>query len=344
MSEETASFTDEPPVREFADRGTLWLLGLPENMRGLLHLLAADIAAQLDFSRAVRINRSFIPPDLQKQEANLLYRVPFRQGRGEILIYLLLEHQSRPDRTMGLHLLSYIIELWKMQKREWEDNKTPVSRWELCPTIPIVFYTGKRRWNTPLSVKALMNVPQPLDRFVPVHDTLFLNLHATPPENLSGSAVAWALRTLQSAEDSQEALSAVLAEAVHYLESLPDSAQAEWRRALHYLLLLVRHKREPEERADLYEVVIESVDRRHAEEMEELIMTDAQVLMAQGRKEGREEGRIEGRREMLLEHLEIKFGPLTEAVIARVNSLSLEELRGISHQVVTAQALSELNL
>jgi hypothetical protein len=34
----------EPPIREFADRGTLWLLGLPENLHGLVRLLSEDIA------------------------------------------------------------------------------------------------------------------------------------------------------------------------------------------------------------------------------------------------------------------------------------------------------------
>jgi hypothetical protein len=53
----------EPPIREFADRGTLWLLESPENLRGLVRLLTADIADRLDFTRAERLNRSFIPVD-----------------------------------------------------------------------------------------------------------------------------------------------------------------------------------------------------------------------------------------------------------------------------------------
>src|SRR5690242_10183281 len=104
MSEE-----NEPPIREFADRGTLWLLESPENLRDLVRFLSAEIADRLDFGRAERINRSFIPDDLHKQEADLLYRVPFREGKGEVWIYVLLEHQSRPDRTMGLRLLSYMV-------------------------------------------------------------------------------------------------------------------------------------------------------------------------------------------------------------------------------------------
>src|ERR1700678_3472440 len=116
---------DEPPIREFADRGVLWPLESKENLRSLVQLLANEIADKLDFSQAERDNRSFIPDDLHKQEADLLYRVPFRTGagKGAIWIYVLLEHQSRPDRSMGLRLLSYMVKLWETQRRAWEDAK-----------------------------------------------------------------------------------------------------------------------------------------------------------------------------------------------------------------------------
>src|SRR5579872_4907011 len=35
-------------------------------------------------------------------------RVPYQDGRREVWIYLLVEHQSKPDRLMGLRLLSYV--------------------------------------------------------------------------------------------------------------------------------------------------------------------------------------------------------------------------------------------
>src|SRR5438105_3513795 len=126
----------EPPVREFADRGTLWLLDLPENLRGLLKLVAADLVDKLDFSKAERLNRSFIPDDLQKQEADLLYKVPFQRGRGFVWIYVLLEHQSKPDRTMAYRLLSYMVQLWEGQVNSARDAKKPVK---LYPILPLVF-------------------------------------------------------------------------------------------------------------------------------------------------------------------------------------------------------------
>lgn len=339
--------SQEPPIREFADRGTLWLLESPENLRGLLQIAAADLAAQLDFTRAERINRSFVPDDLQKQEADLLYRVPFRRKAGEVLIYLLLEHQSRPDRTMGLRLLSYMVQLWEAQKRVWQDAKTPVSHWQLHPIVPVVFYTGKRRWASSLGLDALMEVPEALTDFVPRHEVLFLNLHTLTKEQLTGSAVAYVLRALQVAEEPHEVLQAALQEAVAYLETLPEAAQAEWRRAMHFLLLLIRHKRTPEERSPLYATVTESVEyRANREEVEQMAMTDAQALVAQGRREGRREGRQEGRQEerteLLIELLTAKFGQLPETVTEAVKGFSEQQAKAMLRQALTAETLEEL--
>lgn len=193
----------EPPIREFADRGTLWLLESPENLRGLLRLVAKDIADKLDFTRAERVNRSFIPEDLQKQEADLLYRIPFRDGRGEALVYLLLEHQSRPDLTMGLRLLSYMVEIWQAQVRAWKDARVPRSQWRLHPIIPLVFYTGRRKWRSDIGLAAMMEVPTALRTFLPTWETLFLKLRETPAEVLAnaGTAVAWVLRALQASDE-----------------------------------------------------------------------------------------------------------------------------------------------
>lgn len=322
------------------------LLELPENVRGLLTPVARDIAERLDFSRATRVNRSFVPDDLHKQEAELLYRVPFREGgnAGEVLVYVLLEHQSRPDRTMGLRLLSYMTQLWDTQRRAYLDAQTPAGQWRLFPVVPVVFYTGRRRGAKLPGLDALMDVPDALAPFVPVHRTLFLSLQGTSPDALTGSAVAWAMRALQTADAPPDALAAVLRQAVVYLESLPDAQQAEWRRAMRYLLLLIRHKCAPGERAALYNVVTESVEERHAREVNTLAKTDAQVLMDRGRRQGRREGRVEGRRELLLEQLEFKFGLVSEETRATVEALSEARLNEVGRRLLSAASLAEVGL
>src|SRR5438067_6705921 len=109
-------------IREFNDRGTLWLLEDPANLRDLLRIVEPEVAERLDFTRAKRVNRSFIPADLQKRESDLIFAVPWRDGEfkaaGQVWVYVLLEHQSRPDPLMPLRLLLCMVQLWESQRRE----------------------------------------------------------------------------------------------------------------------------------------------------------------------------------------------------------------------------------
>ena len=65
-------------IREFNDRGTLWLLEDPEHLRSLIQILEPELADRLDTDHAERVNRSLIPADLQKKESDLIFRIPFR--------------------------------------------------------------------------------------------------------------------------------------------------------------------------------------------------------------------------------------------------------------------------
>ena len=82
-------------------------------------------------------------------------------------IYILIEHQSTVDRMMGFRLLFYMCQIWNEQRSALEQSRVPKSRWRLRPIIPIVYYTGSQRWEMPLSLSTVMDVPEVLSRFVP---------------------------------------------------------------------------------------------------------------------------------------------------------------------------------
>ena len=83
-------------------------------------------------------------------ECVCLYRFslidPAEPGR-EVLIYLLAEHQSEPDEEMGIRLLSGLVQIWEAERREWQREHTPRGARRLHPIVPILLYTGTRRWN-----------------------------------------------------------------------------------------------------------------------------------------------------------------------------------------------------
>ncbi|MCC2672474.1 MAG: putative transposase, partial [Armatimonadetes bacterium] len=285
-------------IREFNDRSTLWLLDDPANLRDLLQLLEPGVVAALDFEHAQRVNRSFIPADLRKQESDLIFRTPTRSGTEQsVWVYLLLEHQSRPDPEMELRLLSYVTQLWESERRSWLDHNVPAAQRRLSPVVPIVLYTGHEPWTAPFRLSDLVAGPAMLARFVPAWDTLFLDLHRTPPEALTEitTAIGWALRVLQEERAPSEQLEAVLSEALSRLESLTDQQTGQWVRLVWYLLLMLFHRRELSDYTKLQETVWSGARRSKfretsGQELTTMSMTMADYMRQQGEARGLRNG------------------------------------------------------
>jgi hypothetical protein len=109
---------------------------------------------------------------------------------------------------------------------------------------------------------------------------------------------------------------------------------------MHYLLLLIRHRRKRDERESLFETVYKAVDDRKKKEVEAMILTDAEEL----KQEGRQEGLMEGQRSLLLAQLEFKFSPLPEEIRSKLERCTLEQITDLSVRVLTAQSLEEMGL
>ncbi len=161
------------PVREFADRGTKWLLELPENVLGLTQILDFNLSKQIGSSRLHDEKKSFILDNLRKQESDLVFSVPFLDEEDgieeEVLIYILIEHQSEVDISMGFRMAFYMMQIWDTQRRELERDKVSKSQWNFKPILPVLFYTGKPSWDMPISITdAMKQLPKQLERFVPL--------------------------------------------------------------------------------------------------------------------------------------------------------------------------------
>lgn len=347
---------DWETIREFNDRSTLWLLEDPANLRDLLRILEPSVAETLDFRHAQRVNRSFIQADLRKKESDLIFRVPARTNtpdEAEVWVYVLLEHQSAPDRELPLRLLLYITQLWDLQRREWEDQGIAASARYLSPVIPVVLYTGTQDWSRPLRLTDLIAGPAELQRFAPDWETLRLNLHATSAETLTGinSAVGWALRVLRAEQAPIGQFQEILAEALRGLEALSEEQVGQWSRVAWYLLLLIFHRREPSEYTELQETFWDEVRHskfREGEEVTEMAMTMAEYVREQGRAEGEARGRAEGEarglRRALISNLEFKFGQLPSTALTRIERAGVDELLAWNRQAMVAETLAEVGV
>lgn len=68
------------------------------------HIVAEDIAKQIDYSKVEQVDGTFILDNLRKREADMIFKVPFlneqKNPKGEFIIYIIIEHQSTVDQIM----------------------------------------------------------------------------------------------------------------------------------------------------------------------------------------------------------------------------------------------------
>ena len=337
------------PIEQFADRSARWLLEDKENVRGLLEIVVEHLVARLDFSQLVHINRSFIPDNLREQESDLVYSVPFRSESEaeELLIYILIEHQSTVDVTMGFRVLFYMTQIWDFQRREWESNNVPKSQWRFCPIIPIVFYTGEQRWQTPLTLNTVMDLPDMLSEFIPEFRVIFLSVKSTDKATLTKTnhPFGWLLTVLQKEQADKQEIRTALMEAVAHIDTLDEEKTQQWRRAIFYLYLLILHRRPTEEHDELKTLVhqhIQETSRR--EEGATMAQTMAEYLMEQGEKRGETRGETRAKREAVLKLLRFRFNTVPESVARKITSIrSLSRLDSLFEKAATVQTLEDID-
>ena len=329
------------PIENFADRSSRWLFENKENVRGLIEIVASELVEHLDFTQLTQLNRSFVSDTLREQESDILYSVPFHgeTRTDELLIYILIEHQSTVDVTMGFRVLFYMTQIWDTQRREWESNNVPKSEWRLHPILPIVFYTGSQQWQTPLSLTSLMDIPEVLSRFVPTYDTLFLSVKETEASDLTktGHPLGWLLSVLQQEHADVDAIKRVLLSTLSHLNSLDVEQTQQRERAILYLLLLVLHRRPAKEHASLISLID---GQTHGMEVESM----AESIIEQSRKQGLEQGETRAKREAILKLLQVRFDVVPEAMTRKISAMQNRALLdSLFEEAATAQTLDDID-
>ncbi len=118
-------------------------------------VLPREVVAEVDWTTLKRESRSVVDPELRRTERDLLFSAKLRGGR-PILLYLLLEHQSRVDPWMAWRMLRYVVK----QLEQWRRHHAESPR--LPVIIPVVLYHGEEGgWTAARRVEELFDVPEP---------------------------------------------------------------------------------------------------------------------------------------------------------------------------------------
>ncbi len=301
-----------------------------ENAVGAIQAaLPPAVLAQLDLETLRLSPASYVDERLGKSFSDLVYEVDVA-GQPGFVCFLLYEHQSTEDPLAALWAVFYMVRLWD----RWLEDHPGAKK--VPPVLPIVLYHGARPWAAPLTLGALLDVPDAaraaLGDLLPELRIQLDDLSRAPDEALRARQVAafgrLAFLLLKHgralrARPGPDSLGAFVRSVVDLLAALPRSDR---ERAWVYILEVTA---EPE--ADL---VIEALREALPPEQQEDVMTAGEAL--------RLEGERRGRRETLLTLLRTKFRQLSTETERRVAEADERALDRWTKAVLFASAIDEV--
>jgi predicted transposase/invertase (TIGR01784 family) len=330
-------------VRHFPENGMKVLLEDPRNVRDLLALANNDLVNLIDFDNLSHVRTTFVARDFRHVEADVVLTAPIREdaaarGQKRLWLYVLIEHQSKPDQFMILRLLEYVVQLYKAQRRRMGGRGSLLQ-----PVLPVVFYTGLERWDAIASLAELVALGERFRPVTPHLSPLFLNLRSFRLDELAakGGSFGSVLQLVRDRRVRVREFRGFLEQALRTLERMPVTERARWLDLLSYLLALVYHERHAAEHRPLQEVIEASVQTdRERQEIRHVSQTIAQMLEAKGRKQGRKEGREAGREEGRKEG-ELKA--LREALTRNLRSAFPDVPAGTLRTIQQVEDVGQLN-
>ena len=244
--------------------------------------LPKDLKSFLDWGTMQYVNKSVVKDRLSQLHADIVWRCS-AQDDSDMHIYLLVEHQSKPDRLLPFRVTQYDVALIEQHLEQ---------RYKHLPIITnLCLYAGKKTpypysidlydcFKDPAIARKYMGKPFQL---------ILIDLNNFSEAELAKHGTADMLQILLKRGIERDFLP--------WIKANPDMILRLFERSYGisgvYYMLGVEEKSDPEELVEAISLIVP--------EKEEEIMTAAQKLWNQGevsgRLEGRQEGRLEGRQE-----------------------------------------------
>ena len=280
QAQDRPSAEPQTPVNNPHDKYFFDVFSDAGNAAGLLrpHLPQA-VANSLRWSTLTHLPGRFVSDDWRGREADLLFSVERRDAGPPVLVYVLLEHQSTPDRWMRLRLLNYCVQVWMKWRREHENEP------RLPLIVPVVFYQGAEPWRHERKFEELVAGAEPGWDWVPRFEHLLIDQTGRSADSVTGDAGARLAQVAMMATYGRAWRELLERTAQLMGELYPAAGFDEVAMHVEYVLMT-----QPEERHRAFGAAL----RRHVPGRGGVLMNYVERMVERGRREGIREGRQEG--------------------------------------------------
>lgn len=145
------------------------------------HYLPESIRSVVDLETLQLQKSSFIDENLRASVADMLYAVNFKNQRS--YLYLIVEHQRKPDKWMPYRLLRYQVRIMDYHLKKKAHDSLPII-------LPMVFYNGDKPYPYPTDLFDLFGSHQALAKNILLKPFPLIDLTQTPDVELK--AMQWA--------------------------------------------------------------------------------------------------------------------------------------------------------
>lgn len=277
----------------------------------LIAHLPEDIQQVIDLKNIVFQPRSHIDDVGSEATVDILYKTTIHHK--EAYIYLLLEHQSKPDELMPFRMLKYTCNIIDQHLKKTKTNYIPL-------VYPMVIYHAKKPYPFKTDIREMVDAPKELiDQYFlkPFH---LIDLSTIEDEELKQHAWAAAMEFALKHIFARDILP-YLSDFSAVLKSIDQTGGRE------YIFVMLQYVLEKAEFKDK-KAFIEIIENKISPEVGAKIMTGAELFREEGREQGMQQGMQQG---MLQAQLDVVKRLLAEEVelsfIAKITGLSLDIIK-----------------
>jgi predicted transposase/invertase (TIGR01784 family) len=281
-----------------------------------------ELVKLLDFTTLKLVNGSYITPNMNQREDDIVWSVSM--GNVTLYLYILLEFQSTVDHAMPVRMMQYVAALYESLIKEKRVNPSN----GLPPVFPIVLYNGDQRWQVATNIADLIQCPAVLSPYQPNMAYYLLDEGAYTESELNSvhNAVA-AVFSLENA-NTHEAATQAIEQMAQAIKQLPDKQRID--KAISYWIK--RHLQR-----NLPQVIIPQTEQ---------LLEDTSMLATNIQKwyhHAHESGELKGLAKMLETLIRAKFHDINDAdFMPKLQTADQQDLMRYSVQLLTATSLEQV--
>jgi len=267
----------------------------------------------IDWKTLVPKENSFVDEEFKHVESDLWYQVKLKDSENDLFLYILFEHQSKPDKFMRFRLLKYMCRIWDESLKDYPKQDG------LIPILPIVFYQGETNWNYSNEFSDLFLYMIPGANFYPAFKHVLIDQSRFQNHDIKGDIKAKIAQLLMRAafhgniREIFDLLGKLIAK-------LPETGGINYIRVFIFYLVATQESKTVVEFADL-------MQKHHSTDFGGQMVTLAQEWFSEGEARGEKRGEVKGKLEIIENFLKTGIGWDIIYKATGINQESFQELK-----------------